>query len=386
QTVPANSLTSFQFDSDITASFPKDLTDNITDTIFVDPGTYTVTEVSAFGWDLSDVTCVELDSVGTVGGGVRNGSSAVISVGAGDIVKCTFTNTQRGSINIKKVTNPGSAQQAFTFDPSWSANNFNLTNGQVQNSGLLQPGSYSVVETVPAGWVQTGATCSDGSTLGTITLGAAEEITCTVTNNLPAAIITIADATATNAVNDPHTFTVTVKTTDGSGPLQPAAGVAITETLSGVGNITGGTCTTGNTNALGQCTIIVNSLVAGQTEVGAKANVTVLGIDFNLQTNGANGTSQPAVKTWVDLRIQVTPATDTNAVGVNHTFNVSVTQNLGAGWVPVANGTKPVVTVLPAGFTAGPNTCAGAGTTNGLCTVTINASNAALYTANASLT
>jgi len=197
---------------------------------------------------------------------------------------------------------------------------------------------------------------------------------------------------ATNVVNDPHTFTVKVEKDDGTG-WSNASGVAVTPALvaGSVGTITGGTCTTGNTNASGECTVIVNSAVPGQTTVNASATVAVGTnpvVQVPVATAVAGGGSGPVVKTWVDARIKI-EGTATNPLNDPHTFTITAEMNLGSPdlWVPVPNGTKPVVTILPTGFTlhGSGDTCATAGTVNGVCTVTINSATAAVYTANAKL-
>src|SRR4029078_8744344 len=75
---------------------------------------------------------------------------------------------------------------------------------------------------------------------------------------------------ATNEINAPHTFTVTLEKDTGSG-FVPAAGEHVTVTLTPSNRATlpppaTGTCTNGgvNTNAQGQCTITFVSPTAGK--------------------------------------------------------------------------------------------------------------------------
>jgi hypothetical protein len=78
--------------------------------------------------------------------------------------------------------------------------------GGTNDSGPLDPGTYSVTELPVAGWVLTSATCSDGSNPSSISLQAGETVTCTFNNSYDANIIvekqTIPDG-------DPATFTFT---------------------------------------------------------------------------------------------------------------------------------------------------------------------------------
>ncbi len=95
---------------------------------------------------------------------------------------CTLTNTAKpGNIVVKKVTNPGGDQQAFTFSPSYGSS-FQLADGQQNDSGSLKAGTYSVAETAVSGWDQTSATCDDGSSPSSISLSSGETVTCTFTN------------------------------------------------------------------------------------------------------------------------------------------------------------------------------------------------------------
>ncbi len=88
-----------------------------------------------------------------------------------------------GKIIVIKQTLPDGDQTSFEFDPSWSGSNFNLSDGDSEDSGWLAPGSYSVAEVnIPANWTLTGSNCSDGSTVNNISLAAGETVTCTFTD------------------------------------------------------------------------------------------------------------------------------------------------------------------------------------------------------------
>ena len=175
-TDPTGSAQSFDFTGAIIAS----LTDGQTSTpLSVPPGNYAVTEGAVAGWDVSGISCSDDDSTGT-------GSTANFVVAPGEAVNCTFTNTiQRGSIVIEKQTDPDGSSQLFDFATSYSAG-FSLSDGQQNDSGPLLPsseaGTYSVSESLPAGWELTSATCSDGSAVDAIDLAAGEVVICTFEN------------------------------------------------------------------------------------------------------------------------------------------------------------------------------------------------------------
>jgi hypothetical protein len=144
---------------------------------------------------------------------------------------------------------------------------------------------------------------------------------------------------------------------DGAG-FVPAAGVTVTPSESGVGSITGGTCTTGDTDASGQCTIIVNSNAAGQSTVNASATVDVEGLNIPVATNGSGAFTVDNVKTWVNAKISITPASDLNPVGTTHTLTCTIEINAGdgAGFVDAPDGT-----LCDADITDGPGSFVGDG-------------------------
>ena len=174
--VMVGGTSTFDFTGDPSGSIS---TNNGTISEEVKPGTYTSTETAKTGWDLTDVTCSDTDSTGSVGN-----ANATFKVSAGETVTCTFTNTKRGHIVIDKVTVPGADPQLFTFTPSYNGGQtFQLADATAPNdSGALVPGTYSVSEAAQAGWDLTSATCSDGSPVDAIVLGAGETVTCTFTN------------------------------------------------------------------------------------------------------------------------------------------------------------------------------------------------------------
>jgi hypothetical protein len=181
---------------------------------------------------------------------------------------------------------------------------------------------------------------------------------------------------ATNEVGQPHTFTVTLQKDSGSG-FGPAANEHVTVTLT---NSNGaaftaptGTCTNGgaNTNSSGQCTITFTSPTAGKVTAHASATLSIGGLSVTVQTDGTDGNSVDAVKTFVDANIQINPPTATNNLGEPHVFTAHVNVNDGNG--SFANA--PAGTVISFSKVSGPGTlsassCTTAGTT-GSCTVTL---------------
>jgi hypothetical protein len=184
---------------------------------FLAPGTtdYTTVETVPGGWALTNRACVH-----TVGGAAKTFSSPAngitVQLAAGEDVTCTFTNTKGGSITIVKDADPNDLQDfafagsitgctSFTLDDDAGVSNADDTNLNQKVCGVV-PGTYNVDETVPSGWVKTSATCSDGSPITAIDLGAGENITCTFTNTKQAKL-RIVKATSPDA--DPTEFVFT---------------------------------------------------------------------------------------------------------------------------------------------------------------------------------
>jgi hypothetical protein len=121
-----------------------------------------------------------------------------------------------GSITVDKVTDPSGSSQSFTFTTSGSGySGFSLTDAATPNMQTLAPGTYTVNETLPGGWILSGATCASNGT-GTTTytpgsnlvLDGGENIFCTFNNQQQSGRIivikqTTPDATSTQFEFDP---------------------------------------------------------------------------------------------------------------------------------------------------------------------------------------
>jgi Prealbumin-like fold domain len=152
--------------------------------VTVNAGTHTVGETIASG-TLSNY-------IATFGGDcAANGS---ITLAPGDVKQCTITNTRIAKLIIVKNTIGGNATFAFTASSTTSTplTNFNLTtvsSTATKTFTGLAAGNYSVAETVPTGWTQTSATCSDGSPINAVNLSVGETVTCTFANTKLATLV-----------------------------------------------------------------------------------------------------------------------------------------------------------------------------------------------------
>lgn len=163
---------------------------------------HTVSETAGTDTSLSEYTAV------ITGDCASNGS---ITLTTGSSKACTITNTKKGHIIIDKVTSPSADAQSFSFTAGGSGySSFSLTDAATPNDQALVPGTYSIAETIPTGWYQTSATCSDGSLISAIDLSAGETVTCTFTNVKYASITVIKDVVDPDggAVSDSHSFTI----------------------------------------------------------------------------------------------------------------------------------------------------------------------------------
>jgi hypothetical protein len=100
-------------------------------------------------------------------------------------VQCSITNTAEeapGRIRIVKQTIPDGDPTDFQFSASYVESDFSLSDGQQHPSGSLVPGTYSVSESLPEGWILDSVSCSDGSAPSAIMLVNGEEVVCTFYN------------------------------------------------------------------------------------------------------------------------------------------------------------------------------------------------------------
>ena len=166
-------------------------------------GSYNVVEAANPAWLLTSATC---DNAATVP--VETVDPAAITVANGAAWTCTFNNARKGTISVVKQTNPDADATLFTFDPSWSASNFTLSDGQSASSGPLTAGSYNVAEiNIPTGWALTNATCVNGVATAdpsSITVANGDAWVCTFTNTKQGTITVIKE---TMPNGDPTLFT-----------------------------------------------------------------------------------------------------------------------------------------------------------------------------------
>lgn len=146
-TASPSPLTNFSLVDDGTTANTK-LFSNITNF-----QTYAVAETVPGGWTLSSIVC----GVTSDNGGSQTVTSPSVSINLkeGENVTCTFNNTvQLGTLTINKTTVGGNGTFNYAVaGPSASSKSITTVNGSgTTGSFNVGPGTYTVTETVPAGW------------------------------------------------------------------------------------------------------------------------------------------------------------------------------------------------------------------------------------------
>ncbi len=164
-------------------------------------GTYSVLETAVSGWDMTGASCVSSNQ--------DIETPANISLQAGETVTCTFTNTKKGHLIVQKTTAPANDLTVFSIITSGTGTITGSASSTVTDAidkdYEVTPGTYSVAETVPAGWNKTGDTCQN------VVVVAGETKTCLITNTKQSRIIV---DKVTNPAADPQSFAFT---TTGAG-------------------------------------------------------------------------------------------------------------------------------------------------------------------------
>ena len=286
----------------------------------------------------------------------------------------TFTDI-KPTVTIDKSVTPSILAEPggdFTFTlkiKNTSTENVNITS-LVDSNALSQECLDLVGDTLVPGQE---VTCS--YTISHTTIGVFENTaTVVVTDNdgstatdfdtesgtVAGAYISFTQLLATNPINEPHTFTVTVMKNSGTGGYIAAAGELVTFSL--VDNSAGATFEGGvntcTTNLSGQCSIQINSTSPGTVDIHAYVVVEgIEGLSIERETNGNYGSSIDAVKTYVAGNIIIKKETipDVNSQVFEFNPNWSTTNfNLSNGGSTnsgsLAPGTYYVEEILPSGW------------------------------------
>jgi Prealbumin-like fold domain len=196
--------------------------------VLIGSGYSVVEDVLPAGWDFAGVDCSASTGVTP---SVAGATVSFAIDNAADILDCTYTNRARGTIIVEKITDDGFGSFSFR-STNLSPSPFVLVTTAAGDGGKasrtfanLNPGTYNVAETVPAGWNLVSSSCSDGSPVSAIAVSGGETVTCTFHDARERGAIEITKtrkhaAAGGVAAHPGVTFTVT-------GGELPAAGVTV---------------------------------------------------------------------------------------------------------------------------------------------------------------
>ena len=172
--------------------------------IFLNAGTYSVTEDPVSNWDFSSATCV-LQSGSQTGSFAADGRSGVTVI-SGETTTCTFNNIYNDKGSIKVIKKSIGGNETFSFDSNFGVSSLTTSaanNGTASQTipGLDEGSNYYISETdMPDGWELSSADCDnggietdDGYGLEDIVIIAGQTTTCTFTNTYSACVDTGGD-------------------------------------------------------------------------------------------------------------------------------------------------------------------------------------------------
>lgn len=167
--------TGFDLVDDSTVGLPQQVFSNL------GAGTYTVSETATSGWDFAKLTCDNDGAVVT-----PSGSTVSITLSGAQNVVCTYTNKERGTITVYKVTDPANDPTGFPISLATTTAGATVTESPSQTLTTSTPvvyhvsqGTYNVAEDLSnlPNWQTTDNGC------GSITVNSANlNATCTITN------------------------------------------------------------------------------------------------------------------------------------------------------------------------------------------------------------
>jgi hypothetical protein len=163
------------------------------------PGTYSSTEVVPMGWDLGSIGCDDDQSAGPSSGD-RGSATATFHLDPGETVTCIFTDYKRGTIVLKKQTQPIGAGGSFGFTGDAAGSIGDGGTITVPNLSTVGAPTYTSTEADPTpNFDLTTISCDDAasahpssgdlaSRTASFRLDPGETATCTLTNTKRGAV------------------------------------------------------------------------------------------------------------------------------------------------------------------------------------------------------
>jgi hypothetical protein len=187
-TSPSGDPQKFDFTPNYGPAFNLSDTSDPNNSGLVVSGRYSITQTALAGWNLADISVTGIASTPVID---RVAGTITFDLAAGETAIVTFTNTKRGRIIIDKVTSPAGDPHEFDFTTNYGKS-FKLNDTSDPNdSGPLEPGTYSVAE-IPVPCWDTQITCGDDCDPSAIQLRPGETVYVTAKNTKSPPIVTIA--------------------------------------------------------------------------------------------------------------------------------------------------------------------------------------------------
>jgi hypothetical protein len=150
--------TGFDLTDDTTVGLPAKVFNNLAAN-----GTYTITEDTISGWDFGGISCTDQAGTSTI---VKSDRQVSITLSPGDNVTCKYTNRERGTLTVHKVTYPANDTTNFSVTANTSDGNIagNATHNDLSTSHDVvydvSQGTYSVTEAAASGWSEDDSDCA----------------------------------------------------------------------------------------------------------------------------------------------------------------------------------------------------------------------------------
>lgn len=145
-------------------------------------GSYTVTESTLAGWNLTNLDCT--GGAGPYATSLAN-RQVSITLNTDESVTCTFTNTKIPTLTVNKVLSPSNDPGLFNLQIDSVTKASGVGNGGTTGAQNVTIGTHNVSETAGISTNLSNYTAvisGDCATDGTITLAAGDVKTCTITN------------------------------------------------------------------------------------------------------------------------------------------------------------------------------------------------------------
>lgn len=153
-----------------------------TQSFTIAPGSYTLSETAQTGYTVA-VLCTN---------GASGGATVALTLGIGENVTCTFTNTaQPATLTVAAIVNGMAPTSAWSFSGPNGAFSLAATGGS--QAFTVSAGSYTIAATSQSGYTMA-VSCTNGATgnsLVTVNLKAGDNVTCAFTITAQPGILTI---------------------------------------------------------------------------------------------------------------------------------------------------------------------------------------------------